>query len=170
MSVKQLMADFESFYKQLESFNPDLKIIITVSPVRHLRDGISENSVSKSILRVFTNELAKTYDRVYYYPSYEIMIDDLRDYRFYNQDMIHPTEQAIDYIWEHFCDSFINVRSLEFIEKWAKIGSALQHKPFNPTTDKHQQFLKKLVKELESLPSDINVENEIKLVRSQMLN
>ena len=169
LSVKQLMIDFKSLYKQLIEFNPSIRIIVTVSPVRHLRDGISENSVSKSILRVFTIELTQTYEIVIYYPSYEIMIDDLRDYRYYNSDMIHPTDQAIDYIWDHFSRSLINEETMNFINKWSKIGSSLQHKPFNPTTEKHQQFLKKLLQDLESLPSNINVEKEVKLVQSQIL-
>lgn len=169
LSVKQLIVDFESFYQQLTEFNPEIKIIVTVSPVRHLRDGISENAVSKSILRIFCNELEKTYDSVYYYPSYEIMMDDLRDYRYYKPDMIHPTNQAVGYIWEHFNKSFFNSNTLDFIKRWNKINSALKHKPFNPATEKHQQFLRKLLNDLESLPSSVNVKMEIKRVKDQII-
>lgn len=169
LSVEHLQNDFNEFLQQLTVFNPSLNIILTVSPVRHLRDGISENTLSKSILRVLCHQLTSKNESIYYYPSYELMIDDLRDYRFYKADMIHPSDQAIEYIWQHFSDSIMNHETLNFLKSWKKTLSALSHKAFNPNTNEHQQFLHNTLHELETLQSRVNVDKEISSIKSQII-
>ncbi len=170
MSVEYLKKDFTEFLQKLKDFNPALNIILTVSPVRHLKDGIAENSLSKSILRVLCHELESSNESIHYYPAYELMMDDLRDYRFYEEDMIHPSAQAIDYIWGHFSDSFMSKDSLTFIETWKKIFDAMSHKPFNPSTVEHQKFLLNTMQKLKAIKTKVNVDKEISIIKDQILD
>jgi hypothetical protein len=170
MSVEYLKNDFIEFLRKLNDFNPSLNIILTVSPVRHLKDGIAQNTLSKSLLRVFCHELESNNESIHYYPSYELMMDDLRDYRFYEQDMIHPSKQAIDYIWNHFNASFMNEDTLAYLEKWEKIMRALSHKAFNPATKEHQQFLIKTLRDLEAIKARVDVYKEISIIKEQILD
>lgn len=170
MSVENLKKDFVEFTRKLNEFNPALNIILTVSPVRHLKDGISQNSLSKSLLRVLCHELESGNDSIHYYPAYELMMDDLRDYRFYEQDMIHPSSQAVDYIWSHFSSSFMSEEALSFLGKWEKISNALNHKAFNPATAEHQQFLLNTLHGLEAIKNSVNVEKEMASINDQLLN
>lgn len=170
MSVDYLKHDFDELMQKLDDFNPSLNIILTVSPVRHLRDGIVQNTLSKSLLRVLCHELESKNESIHYYPAYELMMDDLRDYRFYEEDMIHPSAQAIDYIWDHFSASFMSNDSLNFLEAWKKISNAMSHRPFNPATEEHQQFLRNTLKNLETLKNRVNVDKEISIIKEQILD
>src|SRR5690606_41629554 len=107
LELEEMEASFENFHELMEKENPEVKVILTVSPVRHTKDGIPENQLSKSLLRVLCHRLDQRYPRVSYFPSYELMMDYLRDYRFYIEDMFHPTELAVDYFWEFFKKSYI---------------------------------------------------------------
>lgn len=162
-----IVQSFDTIYRALKEFNPDIRIILTVSPVRHIKDTLELNSVSKSILRVACHSLQQAYTDVDYYPAYEMQLDDLRDYRFYKADMIHPTEQAEDYIWEQFAARYFDGSLKSFIEKWKHIQQALAHKAFHPSSDAHQKFLKDTLKKLEELKSLVNVDEEIAFVKSQ---
>jgi len=168
-SVEELKHDFMNFIELLLAANPSINIMLTVSPVRHLKDGIAENSISKAVLRLLCYELEMQNESVYYYPAYEIMMDDLRDYRFYNEDMIHPSNQAIEYIWHHFSNSFFNTKTLYFLEIWKKIQNSINHRAYNPTTKKHQQFLKKTLQALINIKDTVNVEKEIARIKEQIL-
>ena len=170
MSVEYLKQDFEEFLEKLNGINPTLSIILTVSPVRHLKDGIAQNTLSKSLLRVLCHELESTHESIDYYPAYELMIDDLRDYRFYEQDMIHPSAQAIDYIWDHFSTSYMNKDSLKFLETWKKIINAMSHRPFNPATAEHQKFLLNTLSSLDAIRTFVNVDKEISIIKDQILD
>jgi hypothetical protein len=97
------------------------------------------------------------------------MMDDLRDYRYYKEDMIHPNEQAIEYIWQHFNDSFIDEEALDFICKWQRISDALKHRPFNPSTSEHQKFLKNTLDEIVLLKEKVNIEREIALLEARII-
>lgn len=165
-----LLKDFEMFLVELKEFNPKIKILLTVSPVRHIRDGLTENSVSKSVLRILCNTLSREHANVYYYPAYEIVLDDLRDYRFYKDDLIHPNSQATSYIWKHFTASLFDRELGDFINKWQKLYTSLNHRPFNPASHEHQQFLRKLLKELELLSSTANLTKEIASVREAIID
>ncbi len=167
-SVDAVAESFAGFFQQLKNFNPKIKVVLTVSPVRHLKDTLERNSVSKSVLRVACHQLATTHEDVEYFPAYEIMMDDLRDYRFYKRDMLHPTEQAEDYIWEKFRERYFSPSLEDFVRRWAEIQSALRHRPFHPTSQAHQQFLRATLKKLEALKTTVDVEQEINLIRQQM--
>ncbi len=168
LTQKKILESFESMYEGLKTLNPDIKIILTVSPVRHLKDTLELNSVSKSILRVACHTLTQYYKDVDYFPAYEIMMDDLRDYRFYKSDMIHPSEVAEEYIWQKFGEKYFDGKLKAFLIHWKEIQSALAHKPFHPSSTAHQQFLKETLKKLEELKSLVNVDQEIELIKTQI--
>ena len=143
---------------------PHLKIILTVSPVRHIKDGISENQLSKSLLRVLCSNLERRMDSVSYFPAYEIMMDELRDYRFYKSDLIHPTEEAEDYIWQKWQKAIFPESTREKVAEIQKIRLDLAHRPFNPETDAHRKFLQNLLAKLERLETEFDFSEEIKKI------
>ncbi|MDR0682297.1 MAG: GSCFA domain-containing protein [Dysgonamonadaceae bacterium] len=146
LTVNQITEQWNSLIKTIRVKNPQLKILFTVSPVRHWKDGAHENQINKSILLLTVNELVNTNAFCYYFPSYEIMMDDLRDYRFYAEDMIHPNSQAIDYIWDKFSPAYFDKTTLELIKEWKSIQQALNHRPFHPESDEYKRFLEKTEK------------------------
>lgn len=169
LSSGEIQSSFEILYKQLKTFNPHVRLILTVSPVRHIKDTLELNSVSKSVLRVACHEIAGRYEDVEYFPAYEIMMDDLRDYRFYSTDMLHPTSDAEDYIWEKFMERYFSSQFRDFVLKWKVILSALRHRPFHPHSSAHQQFLKETLRQLEDVKRVINVDEEIAAVTRQII-
>ena len=129
----------------LQDINPNLRIIFTVSPIRHRREGMHGNQVSKSVLLLAVEELCTRFSGVcYYFPAYEIMMDELRDYRFYADDMLHPSPVAIDHIWGYFTDHFFSPREKNFFQTWEEIRKGLAHRPLNPGSEAHKQFLSQL--------------------------
>jgi GSCFA family len=162
LSVKDICKSFAILHKELTTNNPDLRIILTVSPVRHTKDGMAENQVSKSILRAACYYLTTDYENVEYFPAYEIMMDDLRDYRFYKPDMIHPNEVAEDYIFERFSETYFDQNLKDFVKMWHPIRKALNHRPFNEKSANHQQFLRKLLADLEGINGLVDVGEELK--------
>lgn len=168
LTEQKVAASFEHLYGDLKVFNPNLRIILTVSPVRHIKDTLELNSVSKSVLRVACHNLAEKFPDVEYFPAYEMMIDDLRDYRFYKSDMIHPSEDAEEYIWQKFAARFFDDPTKNFLKKWNDILTAMAHKPFHPESVAHQQFLGNILKSLEDMPATISVENEIQEIKSKL--
>lgn len=160
---------YDNLLPFLKEFNPDLKVILTVSPVRHTKDTLALNTLSKSHLFLLCHYLANTYEHVQYYPAYELLIDDLRDYRFYKSDLIHPTDQAIEYIWEHFTNSYFNSNTSQFLEEWNSIQKALNHKPFDQHSEKHQNFIKSTIAKLESLSEKVDTAIEIEVLKNQLL-
>lgn len=167
LSVKEIVDDFTVLYSEIKKANPQINFILTVSPVRHLKDSLELNSVSKAVLRLATHEITGKLHGVQYFPSFEIMMDDLRDYRFYSSDMIHPTIDAENYIWKNFSDRFFDSQTRKFIDTWNNILGDLSHKPFHPHTEQHQQFLKKLLSKLETVKNLVDVGPELNAVKSQ---
>ena len=137
--------------KKITTQFPKLKIIITVSPVRHLRDGLITNQRSKASLLLAVAELEKQFSAVYYFPAYELMIDDLRDYRFYKNDLMHPTEMAIDYIWEYFRSCCFPETTQNYYDEILKINKELSHRPRRPDSAAHQRFVEQLKKKISLL-------------------
>ena len=127
---------------QLWQFNPKLKFIFTVSPVRHIRDGVVDNNRSKARLIETVHHLAGKFDRIHYFPAYELVIDVLRDYRFYDIDLVHPNYMATEYVMEKFAETCIDEESQELMQEIRKIVIARKHKAFQPETNAHRQFLK----------------------------
>ena len=143
LSVENILKSIENTIFLIQSVNSDAKFIFTISPVRHIKDGFFENNVSKAHLFSAIFELLKN-ENVAYFPSYEILMDELRDYRFYKKDMLHPSETAIAYIWNKFKNSFVNPSVFPAINDVEVIQKGLQHKAFNPNSESHQQFLSQL--------------------------
>ena len=141
----------ERWSKLLESTLRGKQVIFTVSPIRHLSDGLEQNSLSKSILRVAIAELVERFDNASYFPSFEIMNDVLRDYRFYAEDMLHPSSVAVEYIWQRFSEVAFSQPTLELIESIAKISQAAAHRPFNPTSAAYHDFCRKQLAEIEKI-------------------
>lgn len=136
----------------LRHMNPNLQIIYTISPVRHIKDGFVENQRSKAhLISALHQHLQENQNLNYYFPSYEIMMDELRDYRFYGKDLIHPNELAVDYIWESFVQNCIDPKILPTMKKVDEVQKGLAHRPFNPYSEAHQQFLDKLALKLDDL-------------------
>jgi hypothetical protein len=169
LGLKEMIKGFDQTVGHLQDLNPELKILLTVSPVRHISDGIEENQLSKSMLRVMCDFATSSYDHVYYFPSYEIMMDDLRDYRFYKDDLIHPTKFAEDYIWDIFQRSFFDRDTMDFIKEWDSILSAMIHRPFNPNSDEHIKFIKTQIQKISQLSTHVDVKEELNYFESQLL-
>lgn len=132
----------------------DKRVIFTLSPVRHLGDGLEQNSLSKATLRVALGEIVSTNGNAEYFPSYEIMMDELRDYRFYADDMSHPSPLAVDYIWERFGQTIFSSDTLELNSRIERILTAAEHRPFNPDSDAHRTFCRRMMAECELLEAD----------------
>ncbi|MDD4149618.1 MAG: GSCFA domain-containing protein [Bacteroidales bacterium] len=154
LKPNEIVEYWSEIIKNLKEFNPDLKIFFTVSPVRHKRDGFISNQLSKSVLFVAINELKELFGNTFYFPSYEIMMDELRDYRFYNDDMIHPSSKAIEYIFEKFDESFFDKETNNLNIRISKINKALKHKVFSVGSTSHIEHLKRLKEEIKALVSE----------------
>lgn len=170
LTPEKIITSFETVYHDLKKLNPSLKIILTVSPVRHTRDTLALNCVSKSILRFACHVLSSSLSDVDYFPAYEIMMDDLRDYRFFKADMIHPSDVAEEYIWQKFIDTYADDAFRKFLPEWNVVKAALSHRPFHPSSTAHQRFLKDILKKLEAIKSTVNVDVEINLIKDQIIH
>lgn len=160
---EQIVEAFEGVLAQLPS---SLHVVFTVSPVRHTRDTLPLNAVSKSLLRIACHDL--TEKKYTYFPAYELLLDDLRDYRFYRADLIHPNELAEEYIFEQFSTAFFAPELKKFVFEWQKIRHALAHRPLYPNSPSHRQFLENLLQKLHRIASTVNVDAEIKNVQQQL--
>ena len=143
LDPEEIISTYTKTIAALKQFNHNLNITFTISPVRHLRDGFVENNRSKSVLIHAVNKLTSQQDYIYYFPSYELVIDDLRDYRFYAEDMVHPNYQATRYVWEKFCTAAINGRSREVMKELDQLNMAFHHKPLHPDSTEHMKFKNK---------------------------
>lgn len=141
LSIQEIEEAFEQMLQRLQVFNPELNITLTISPVRHLRNGFVENNLSKSILRTAIYSLEQKHPSLAYFPSYEIMMDDLRDYRFYESDMLHPNKDAINYIWEQFVNTYLTNDTKSVISRIEKLQDAIHHRPRFEQTEAYQKHL-----------------------------
>ncbi len=159
------VAEIVDSIKKLYTFLPiDTQLVLTVSPIRHLKDTLPLNAVSKATLRLACHELCQTLDRVQYFPSYELITDELRDYRFYEADMLHPTKQTVQFIFDKFCSCFLSPAHQQILAQWQKINTRLQHRPLHPNTTNYREFLQNLLTDLEKM-TEINLQKEIEQVR-----
>jgi hypothetical protein len=144
LSVDKITETLEAIIALLKSVNKDINIIFTVSPVRHLKDGFIENTQSKSHLISAIHNVINSRKKTFYFPSYEIMMDELRDYRFYTEDMIHPNKTAINYIWEKFINTWFSEKSKPTMKEIDVIQKGITHRPFNEKSEQNQLFLSDL--------------------------
>lgn len=153
LSVETIEKSIQNTIDLIQKINPNVNFIFTVSPVRHLKDGFVENQRSKShLITAIQNLQSATFNlQSEYFPSYEIMMDELRDYRFYTEDMLHPSQMAIDYIWERFSETTISQESHSIMDEVETIQKGLWHRPFNPNSESHKKFLDKLNQKINTL-------------------
>lgn len=156
LTENEIIEEFDTLYQEIFKKNPDLKILLSVSPVRYLSDGFAMNSLSKSVLIKASHELVKKYANVFYFPSYEILLDDLRDYRYFEADLIHPNAIAVEYVMNKFEETFLEESTIKVKERISKIIKGLDHRAFNPKSDSFIQFLNNLEREIHNLPEEIN--------------
>ena len=136
---------------KLRGIVPGVQVIITVSPIRYAKYGFHGSQLSKATLLLAADRLCREYGCCSYFPAYEIVNDELRDYRFYKEDMLHPSDQAVAYIWERFSAAYFSKETNAFLEKWRPIKAALNHRPFNPDSEEHQIFMQRTQEKIEEL-------------------
>ena len=172
LEVSFIVEKLQEIINKLQAINPKLKVIFTISPVRHWKDGAEENTLSKSILNVAIHQLSSR-KAISYFPSYEMVIDDLRDYRFYKEDMLHPNNVAIDYVWSRFESAFFSTETIKLNKEIFKITAAKKHRPFNSAGDDHQHFLRMQLKNINAIKMKnpiINFDKEIGFFEKQLIN
>ena len=147
LSVDECADYLREAVTMLRQINPSVRVIITVSPIRYAKYGFHGSQLSKATLLLASDKLTKEMDNVVYFPAYEIVNDELRDYRFYREDMLHPTDQAVEYIWQRFGETFFSKQTVKFLEEWHPIKAALAHRPFNPEAEEYRKFLEKAKEE-----------------------
>ena len=148
MSVEEIT---ELLTQTIENYLPNKQVVLTVSPVRHIADGLDGNSLSKAVLRVAAASVAERLESVNYFPSFEIMNDDLRDYRFYEADMVHPSAVAVDYIWERWCEWAISPSASEPMHEAERLWRAAHHRPTDPQSEAHREFCCKMNERIDRL-------------------
>lgn len=150
-SIDETVAALDTMMHRLFRFNPAIQIIFTISPVRHLRDGIVENSRSKARLIEAVHHLVDKFDRLHYFPAFELMVDVLRDYRFYDIDLAHPNYLGTEFVLDKFRESYIDPAACELMEQVQQILTARRHKAFHPDTQAHRKFLEQFAQKTRSL-------------------
>ncbi|MBR9831978.1 GSCFA domain-containing protein [bacterium] len=171
-SVDAIVEQWNNLLISLNQFNSNLNIIFTISPVRHLRDGFRENQWSKSVLHIAVQQLQQQHHQLNYFPAYELIIDDLRDYRFFEQDMVHPNSLAIDYVWERFSSTYFNNTTKELNKQIIQFIRASSHRPFQPKSEAHQKFVKKqiaLISQLVQTKKFLDFGFELEKLQSQLV-
>lgn len=173
LSVAEIVAEWKELLIELWKQKPELKVLFTVSPIRHWKDGAHSNQLSKATLLLAVEELRAAWpERIAYFPAYEIMMDELRDYRFYATDMLHPSELAIDYIWQRFAENYLSDETKGILKEWGEIQKAINHRPFQPQSEAYKRFISQTLLKMERItekfPSfDITKEKEI--IKSKLM-
>ncbi|MFN6374828.1 MAG: GSCFA domain-containing protein [Chitinophagia bacterium] len=163
MLPEEIIEQFEAVHAKVKLINPTLKWMFTISPVRHLRDGFVENNRSKAILIHAVDKICGAHPDIVYFPSYELILDDLRDYRFYAEDMVHPNYLATRYVWDKLVQSGFDGKSREVMKELEQINMAFHHKPMHPDSDEHQKFREKfkaVISDLKSRYPDMDLDSE----------
>jgi hypothetical protein len=156
LSPEIIAQSIESILFTISVVNPNCNFIFTVSPVRHIKDGFAENTLSKAhLIAALHNTISNNPSAINYFPSYEILMDELRDYRFYAEDLLHPNQTAIDYIWIQFFENYISESEFGLMNEICEVQRALQHRPFNPNTESHLKFLEHLNLKIDKIKSKL---------------
>ncbi len=158
LEPETVVRQWTEIVRRLKAFNPDIQIIFTVSPVRHIKDGMPENGISKSVLLWSLHLLRQLFPDIYYFPSYEIMLDELRDYRFYAEDMIHPNATALRYIQSRFTETCIDPENYSRMQKMEEILQAMAHKPFFPATEQNSAFKEKMLMKVKAFAEEFQID------------
>lgn len=151
LTVEDITTTWNSLIKRILASNPNLKIVFTVSPIRHFKDGAHNNQLSKSILHLSIDNLIEQFPaNTFYFPAFEIMMDQLRDYRFYTDDMLHPSQLAQEYIWKRFAETYFSEETQTIISQWQRIRQSLSHRPYNADSEAYQKFLLRTIADIEA--------------------
>ena len=145
LTIQEIVERWHTLLERIRTVNPTAEIIFTVSPYRYAKYGMVENQRAKATLLLAIEELTREMERVHYFPAYEILLDELRDYRFYASDMLHPSEVAVNYIWQRFTSWAFTPEALKFAQEWERTERDLAHRPLNPESDAHKAFLEKVM-------------------------
>ena len=164
LSVEKVVKAIEEIIEA----SPNKRFILTLSPVRHIKDTIELNSVSKSILRTAIHYVEEQHHNVEYFPAYEMMMDDLRDYRYYKDDLLHPTPFAVNYIWESFSQTYFAETDLTLMRRVRNVKQSLGHRPFNPKSEEYIKFLRKTKEEIEELGQVVDLKSELSRVNTRI--
>jgi hypothetical protein len=151
----QMMDAMVSAISALKQFNPDIQVILTISPVRHVRDGVVENNRSKARLIELVHALTDHFGFVSYFPAYELVVDVLRDYRYYDIDLVHPNYLATNYVFERFCLTYMNAELQKKIANYTKLRNSINHRPLHPETKAHKDFINTLLKKIDEAEAEI---------------
>ena len=173
LTPEMVLQELDQMIHRLFHFNPDLRIIFTISPVRHIREGLIDNNRSKAVLIQAVHHLCAKFDRLHYFPAYELVIDDLRDYRFYSEDLVHPNYYATQYVWEKFVKACMDEKTEKLMESVHSINLAFRHKPFNVDSKQHQAFLQSFLEKTRVLKAQhpyLDFEKEISFFSGGLQN
>ena len=177
LSVEECAGYMQQTIEVLRRMNPAVRVVLTVSPIRYAKYGYHGSQLSKATLLLATEEVcgraakygetaaakygetnAATYGETYYFPSYEVVVDELRDYRFYNEDMLHPSQQAVEYLWERIGESLLTERTLQYLEEYRPIKQALNHRPFNAESEEYKAFRQQTIEKLQHLNNKYKIQ------------
>lgn len=168
LSPDEIKTSFLDFYTRIKNRNTDIHFIFTISPVRHWKDGPENNQLSKSILHLFKHEVCSELKDCHYFPSYEIVMDELRDYRYYKQDMLHPNETAVRYICDKFMEAHLSNRDIKEVHALEKLLIGMEHKVLHPESKSHLKFLHSLEEKLVVHPQAKLLQSEIEEIRNKI--
>ena len=169
LSVSQIVTEFTALQASIATINPKINYIFTVSPVRHLKDSLELNAVGKAVLRLAVHEIIQNLPaQTAYFPAYELLLDDLRDYRFYAPDMLHPNEVGEEYIWKKFGETYFSTETQLWLKKIKQIQTSLAHRPLQENTTPHKDFLLTLAQEIDTLRPKISLEAEWKTIQEKL--
>jgi lysophospholipase L1-like esterase len=169
LEVSEIVSAIDLALAQIQSLNPKIQVILTISPVRYFAFGIEENTLSKSLLFVAIQQLRQLRPDLYYFPAYEIVMDELRDYRFFAEDMLHPNHQATRYVWDVLKETMIDPTNRKIMEEIEEIVRAANHKPRNPHSEAHNQFITKYnekILDLQKRFPEMNFQDELRTLQT----
>ena len=171
LDVKAIVEEWQDVLKKCRECNPNLKVLLTVSPIRHFKDGMHGNQLSKATLLLAIDEICRTCPECFYFPSYEIMMDELRDYRFYADDMLHPSPKAVEYIWQCFSTCYFSASTKEIMKEWNDIRKGIEHRPYDPKSEAYRSFISQIVLKIARIKEKfpyLEVEKELELCECRL--
>lgn len=166
--VPEIKEAFDRVITNLKKINPGINVLFTVSPVRHIKDGLVDNNRSKAVLIQAVHEIVAAHQNCHYFPAYEIVMDELRDYRFFKEDMIHPSQEAVRYVWDAFQQACLDEPAQSFCQEWKSVLSALRHQSMHPDSQEHQKFLRATLSRLMQLKNKVDITRELELIKDQI--
>lgn len=169
LKPQEIISALRNAIDALRAINPSIKIVATVSPVRYFAFGHYENSVSKAHLFTAINQLQEIYNDLYYFPAYELVMDDLRDYRFFAEDMLHPNYQATNYVWETLSNTMLDKKTSGMMKEIDEILLAARHRPRNPNSDAHRKFVQKYITKIDEMQiKGLSFDKELEILKKQL--